>query len=188
RGLEAVIVSGDKDFYQLLGEGVCLLNPGRGGPAAVEEEWVGTENAHQRLGVEPKHVVDYLGLIGDSSDNVPGVRGIGPKTAVQLIERFGSVEEILAHLDEISAKRAREALREHGDLALLSKRLVTIQTDLPVELDLEALQREPPDRERLKELFLDLEFHSLVRDHGAPEAKAPAERKASYQLLLTPEQ
>jgi DNA polymerase-1 len=188
QGLETVIVSGDKDFYQLVQDGVCLLNPGRGGPAAVEEEWVGTDNAHERLGVAPEHVVDYLGLIGDTSDNVPGVRGIGPKTAVQLIEQFGSIEQILEHVDEISAKRAREALQENRDLALLSKTLVTIRPDLPVELDLEALQCEPPDRERLKELFLELEFHSLVRDYGAPEAKPPAERKVSYQLLQEAEQ
>jgi len=105
QGLEAVIVSGDKDFYQLIRPHVCLLNPGRGGPAAVEEEWVDTRNAHERLGVPPERVVDYLGLIGDSSDNVPGVPGIGPKTAVQLIEEYGPVEAILEHAAEIKAKR-----------------------------------------------------------------------------------
>ncbi len=188
QGLEAVIVSGDKDFYQLIGDGICLLNPGRGGPTAVEEEWVGLENAHERLGVEPRRVVDYLGLIGDSSDNVPGVKGIGPKTAVQLIERYGSLEEILSHVEEIGGKRAREALQEHRDSALLSKTLVTIRTDLPLELDLEALQCEPPDRERLKELFLDLEFHSLVREYGAPEAAPAAERETTYEILRTTEQ
>jgi DNA polymerase I len=187
-GLETVIVSGDKDFYQLIREDVCLLNPGRGGPAAVEEEWVGVANAHERLGVAPERVVDYLGLIGDSSDNVPGVQGIGPKTAIQLIEQYGPIEEILAHVDEITAKRPREALQQNPDSALLSKRLVTIRTDLPVQLDLQDLQCEPPDRERLKELFLDLEFHSLVRDYGAPEPKTVKERRANYQLLQNVEQ
>jgi DNA polymerase I len=187
-GLETVIVSGDKDFYQLVRDGVCLLNPGRGGPAAVEEEWVDLRNAHERLGVAPERVVDYLGLIGDSSDNVPGVRGIGPKTAIQLIERFGPIEEILAHAEEIPGKRAREALQEHAGDARLSKELVTIRTDLDVPLDLDALRCEPPDRERLKEIFLDLEFHSLVRDYGAPEVRTPRERKVSYELLQSPEQ
>ena len=187
-GLEAVIISGDKDFYQLIRDGVCLLNPGRGGPAAVDEEWVGQANAHERLGVPPERVVDYLGLIGDSSDNIPGVPGIGPKTAIQLIEQFGPVEEILARVDQITAKRPREALRQHAESALLSKKLVTIRTDLPIELDLAEVQCEPPDRERLKELFLELEFQSLVREYGAPEPKTPKERHARYRLLQRPDE
>ncbi len=177
-GLETVIVSGDKDFYQLIRPHVCLLNPGRGGPQAVEEEWVDTRNAHERLGVAPDRVVDYLGLIGDTSDNVPGVKGIGPKTAIQLIEQFGPIEEILAHAGEITAKRAREALEAHRDDALLSKRLVTIHTDLPVPLDLEALRRKEPDRPRLKDIFLELEFHSLVRDYAGPAAAEGGEEAA----------
>ncbi|MHB1169679.1 MAG: 5'-3' exonuclease, partial [Longimicrobiales bacterium] len=108
-GLEAVIVSGDKDFYQLIRDRVCLLNPGRGGAAGVEEEWVDTKNARERLGVEPEHVVDYLALIGDSSDNVPGAPGIGPKTAIKLIEEYGDLEAILAAAPEIKGKRARES-------------------------------------------------------------------------------
>jgi DNA polymerase I len=187
-GLETVIVSGDKDFYQLVRDGVCLLNPGRGGAAAVEEEWVDTGNAHQRLGVPPERVVDYLGLIGDSSDNVPGVRGIGPKTAIQLIEQFGPIESILAHVDEIAGKRARESLQLHAEDALLSKRLVTIQQELPVPLDLEALKRQEPDRGRLKEIFLDLEFHSLVREHGAPQKEKPAERTLRSSVLRRPDE
>ncbi len=184
-GLEAVIVSGDKDFYQLVRDHVCLLNPGRGGPAAVDEEWVDLRNAHERLGVAPEHVVDYLGLIGDTSDNVPGVKGIGPKTAIQLIERFGSIEEILAHTGEITAKRAREALEAHRDDALLSKRLVSIHTDLPVSLDLEALRRKEPDRARLKEILLELDFHSLVREHAAPAAEAAPALETRYRLVQT---
>src|SRR3989454_989720 len=84
RGLQVVIVSGDKDFYQLIGPGIALLNPGRGGPAAVEEHWVDQTNASERLGVPPERVVDYLALVGDSSDNVPGVKGVGEKTALEL--------------------------------------------------------------------------------------------------------
>ncbi|HEX6071053.1 MAG TPA: DNA polymerase I [Longimicrobiaceae bacterium] len=187
-GLEAVIISGDKDFYQLIRDGVCLLNPGRGGPTAVDEEWVDLANAHERLGVPPERVVDYLGLIGDSSDNVPGVPGIGPKTAISLIEQFGPMEEILRRAGEISGKRAREALQTNEQQALLSKKLVTIETDLPVELDLEVLRAEEPDRDRLKEIFLALEFHSLVRDYAAPEPKTPTERKVDYGLVQTPEQ
>ena len=145
------------------------------------------ENAHERLGVEPERVVDYLGLIGDSSDNVPGVKGIGPKTAVQLIEQYGPIEEILAHAGRDQREAgARGAAGARATPRSSPRHLVTIRTDLPVELDLEALQCEAPDRERLKELFLDLEFHSLVRDYGAPEAKAARGAEGSYQLAPAP--
>jgi DNA polymerase I len=186
-GVETVIVSGDKDFYQLIRDGVCLLNPGRGGASAVEEEWVDTRNAHERLGVAPERVVDYLGLIGDSSDNVPGVKGIGPKTAVQLIEQYGPIEEILAHAGEVSAKRAREALQANADAARLSKQLVTIRDDLPVALDLDRLRIDEPDREALKKIFLELEFSSLVREHGAPAEAEREKREVEYTLIGDPE-
>src|SRR3954468_7347275 len=89
-GMNVVVVSGDKDFQQLVRPGVWLLNPGRGGPASVEESWVSVENGSERLGVPPVHVVDYLALVGDSSDNVPGVKGIGDKTAQELVSSFGT--------------------------------------------------------------------------------------------------
>jgi DNA polymerase-1 len=187
-GMQAVIVSGDKDFYQLIGGGVALLNPGRGGPAAVEEELVDETNAAARLGVPPESVTDYLALVGDASDNIPGVRGIGPKSAIQLIERFGSLEEILAHSDEIAQKRPREALAKYAADARLSKDLVTIRRDVPVALKLDELTVGEPDRERLRELFVELEFHSLVRDIApeespTPETKAPQE----YELVTDPD-
>jgi DNA polymerase I len=182
--LEAVIISGDKDFYQLIRPGICLLNPGRGGNAMVEEEWIDTRNAAERLGVPPHHVTDYLALIGDSSDNIPGAPGIGPKTAIQLIEQFGPVEEILARVDEIKAKRPREALQNHADDVRMSKELVTIKCDLPVPLDLDALKLREADHTRLRQLFIELEFTSLVRDYAAP----PAETKpqdTNYELVLS---
>jgi DNA polymerase-1 len=184
-GLETVIVSGDKDFYQLIRPHVCLLNPGRGGPTAVEEEWVDTRNANERLGVVPGHVVDYLGLIGDASDNVPGVPGIGPKTAVQLIEEYGSIEQILQNASQIKGKRARESLEAFGDKALLSKQLVTIRDDLDIPLDLEALQLQKPDRPRLREIFLELEFSSLVRDYAPDEEEKAAKERipTEYRLI-----
>ena len=110
RKLNVVVVSGDKDFQQLVKPGVWLLNPGRGGPAGVEEHWVGMENAAERLGVPPHRVTDYLALVGDSSDNVPGVKGIGDKTACELVTQYGSLESILEHAHEIPKKRPREAL------------------------------------------------------------------------------
>src|SRR3954454_9455914 len=115
QGINVVIVSGDKDFQQLVRPGIWLLNPGRGGPASVEEQWVSVENGSDRLGVEPALVTDYLALVGDSSDNVPGVRGIGEKTAQELVNSYGSLDNILAHVTEISKKRPREALLEQAD-------------------------------------------------------------------------
>ena len=173
-GYNVVIVSGDKDFQQLVRPGVWLLNPGRGGPASVEESWVGVENASARLGVPPMRVVDYLALVGDSSDNVPGVKGIGEKTAQELIAQFGSLEDILAHASEVTKKRPREALLALADTARLSKQLVTIRCDVPIELDPKALAVDVPDPIALRRLYLDLEFTSMLKDLGAVEVAAPS--------------
>jgi DNA polymerase-1 len=162
RGLQVVIVSGDKDFYQLIGPGIALLNPGRGGPAAVEEHWVDLTNASERLGVPPERVVDYLALVGDNSDNVPGVKGVGEKTALELLKSFGDLDAILASADRIPGKRAREAVQQYADLARLSRELVTIRRDVPLPLDLDRLRVRPPDVARLAELFTELEFRSLI--------------------------
>jgi DNA polymerase-1 len=161
-GMQAVIVSGDKDFYQLIGDGIALLNPGRGGQAAVEEQWVDISNASERLGVPPQRVVDYLALVGDSSDNIPGVKGIGDKTAVQLLETYGDLDTILAKAAEITGKRPREALLAQSDNARLSRELVTLRRDVPVELDLERLRVRTPDTDTLASLFTDLEFRTLI--------------------------
>ena len=163
-GLNVVVVSGDKDFQQLVRPGVWLLNPGRGGPASVEESWVSVENGSERLGVPPTFVTDYLALVGDSSDNVPGVKGIGEKGAQELINAYGSLENILAHAAELTKKRPREALLAQVDMAMLSKELVTIRDDLPVMLDLEAMRPIPPDFDRLRSLYVELEFHALAKN------------------------
>src|SRR5690625_2010660 len=185
RGLETVIVSGDKDFYQLIGPHVSLLNPGRRGPSGIEEEWVDESNASERMGVPPELVTDYLALIGDSSDNVPGAKGIGPKTALKLIEEYGPVEEILAHREEIRGKRPREALEKYADDVVLSKELVTIQRDLPIDLDLEALRVVEPDREALRDIFLELEFRTLARQYTDAE-EVVEEAPPEYILVEDP--
>jgi DNA polymerase-1 len=173
-GVNVVVVSGDKDFQQLVKPGVWLLNPGRGGPANVEEHWVGVENAEERLGVAPEFVTDYLALVGDSSDNIPGVKGIGDKTASELVKQYGHLESILAHTSEITKKRPREALLEHAENARLSKELVTIRDDLDVPFDLESLRVKEPDHHRLRDLFIELEFHALAKDSAV---QAPVEEK-----------
>ena len=183
RGLRTVIVSGDKDFYQLIDDETYLLNPGRGGAAAVEEEWVTPDNAAERLGVPPRQVTDYLALLGDSSDNVPGVPGIGKKTATALLDEYASLDDIIEHAEEVSPTRARDALLEHADQARLSRDLVTIRTDAPITLDLEPLARRAPDAEKLRELFIELEFHSLVRELAVAEEEQTAVR---YDVVSDP--
>jgi DNA polymerase-1 len=166
QGLSVVIVSGDKDFQQLVRPGIWLLNPGRGGPADIKEHWVGVENADERLGVPPSLVTDYFSMVGDSSDNIPGVPGIGDKTAAELVRTYGPLESILDHAAEITKKRPREALLQYHDQARLSKRLVTIHDDVPVTLDIESLALQEPDRDRLRQLYVELEFNTLVKELG----------------------
>jgi DNA polymerase-1 len=170
-GLEAVIVSGDKDFYQLVGPGIHLMNPGRGGPTGVAADWVTEENASEKFGIPPAQVADYLALVGDSSDNVPGAPGIGPKTAVKLLNDFGSLEAILEGAAEVTPPRARSSLEENAENVRLSRRLVTIMTDLPIELDLETFKVREPDAERLRQVFMELEFRRLA-EHFTKMAEA----------------
>ena len=193
-GMEAVIVSGDKDFYQLVGPRIHLMNPGRGGSTGVEAEWVDEASAPKKFGVPPELVVDYLALVGDSSDNVPGAPGIGPKTALTLLQAYGPIEEILANASEVSGKRARTSLLENADAVRLSKELVTIQVDVPLgDLELEDLRPEPPDAERLRDLFVELEFRMLVEKYtqaatatgDASEGSSPA--PADYKVVSSVE-
>lgn len=173
--LQTVIVSGDKDFYQLISPRVALLNPGRRGPAGVEEQWVDLSNAAERLGVPPHQVIDYLALVGDASDNVPGVRGVGEKTARKLLEAYGDLETVLAHAADVSGKRAREALQADAEKARLSRELVTIRRDVPVDRSPRELRARARDVERLQRLYTELEFHSLVSKlEGEPTAATVA--------------
>jgi DNA polymerase I len=187
--LNVVIVSGDKDFQQLVRPGVWLLNPGRGGPASVEENWVGVENGSLRLGVPPNLVTDYLALVGDTSDNIPGVRGIGEKTAQELVNQYGTLENILSHVADISKKRPREALIEHRELAMLSKELVTIREDLPIGLHLDTLRIREPSLGQLRDLYVELEFHSLAKQIAVtavtdePTAAAVVEKTTQYTTV-----
>ncbi len=179
RGLQVVVVSGDKDFYQLVGPRVALLNPGRGGPAAVDETWVDEGNASERLGVAPRQVVDFLALVGDASDNIPGVKGIGEKGAQKLLAEFGDLETLLSRAGEVTAKRAREALLTQADSARLSRELVTIKCDVPVELDAGALVPHEPDREAVIRLLTELEFYSLARKLTGQGGAAPVEQSVT---------
>ena len=184
-GMEAVIVSGDKDFHQLVSEGIKLYNPrGRG----EEAEWVDLSNATERLGVPPEKTIDLLSLMGDSSDNVPGVRGIGKVTAIKLLTQYDSLDDIYAHLDEVKPEGVRKKLAECREEAYLSRRLVTIRTDLELGVELEALVRCEPDIEALDELFTRFEIRSLRERFGLGaevqrKEKKTGEKVKDYRLV-----
>ncbi len=154
-GLEVYIVSGDKDMLQLVNDMVRALHVHR------DNAVLGRDEVEERFGVAPEQVTDVLGLAGDTSDNVPGVPGIGEKTAAVLVRQFGSLEEVLAHADEVSGAKRKANLRAGAEMARLSKELVTIKTDVPLELDLDEAKLGEPDTERLSRLYARLDFHQL---------------------------
>jgi DNA polymerase-1 len=156
---QTYLVSGDKDFMQLVDDGVIMYNPKRTGD---DIEILDARAVEEKIGLPPAKVVDYLGLMGDTSDNIPGVPGVGEKTAVQLIQEFGSLEAVLENAEKVSRANVRENLKAHRDAALLSKRLVVIDTAVPIDLDLESLRRKEPDNETVIRLFQELEFNSLL--------------------------
>ncbi|MFH1830330.1 MAG: DNA polymerase I [Pseudomonadota bacterium] len=157
--LKVVVVSGDKDLMQLVGENISMLDE-------MKELRIGPKEVRDRFGVEPGQVVDVLALSGDKSDNIPGVSGIGLKTASQLIDKYGSLEEVLEHVADLSTK-AGSAIFENVDEARLSKKLVTIDRDVPLKFDLKDLKRRPFEREQMLELFKDLEFFSLLEKYAS---------------------
>ena len=191
-GLEAVIVSGDKDFHQLVGPGLHLLNPGRGGPTGVAAEWVDESNAAARLGVAPGRVVDFLALVGDTSDNVPGAPGIGDGWARRLLAEVGPLDTLIAHPEAIPWESKRTSIIKNAEQILLSRRLVTIRTDLDVPLDLERFKVREPDRARLLAICTELEFRTLI-DRFAPavgDSTTPANAATAgvYEVIATAEE
>jgi DNA polymerase-1 len=157
-GVKTCIVSTDRDAFQLCTENVCLMMTPRG----VADVHVYTpERVELRYGVRPDQVPDFIGLKGDTSDNIPGVPGIGDKTAGQLVAQYGSLEEVLEHADELSPAR-RKNLTEHADQARQSKVLATMRRDLDIDCDPSQLVLSPPDRSQLKEMFRRFEFRNLL--------------------------
>jgi len=170
REVETLIVTGDRDLLQLVGPHVRVFLSGRrlSEGKIYDEEAVRTRYG----GLSPAQIRDYKALVGDKSDNIPGVEGVGEKTATRLLRQYGSLEAIYSHLDEIRPERFRKALEKGQETAFLSRRLATIQTDLPVKLDLEACRVRPLDRERVVNLFRQLEFRSLLNRLPAPSGPA----------------
>lgn len=174
-GAEVVLVTGDKDFTQLVDEDVKILNPRRSGE---QIEMIDHHNVREKFGVPPDKVTDVMGLMGDTSDNVPGVPGVGEKTAKELIQKFGTLEKVLANADKVKRKNVRNNLKEHADIARLSKKLVTIDVNVPYKFDLEEFERKEFNLPKLKELFKELEFSGFLKEITPEEAKEEVSYKA----------
>jgi DNA polymerase I len=160
--LDVLVISNDKDMMQLVNSGVRVLRTGSGGAKA--DTIVDATKVEELLGVPPQKVIDLMALLGDTIDNIPGAKGIGEKGATELIQKYGSVEDALAHADEVSNKRYREALQQQKEQVLMSKQLATIETDVPLELDLEKLKMCQPNASSLIALYRELGFNSLLKE------------------------
>src|SRR5579862_6679061 len=167
-GVDVVIVSSDKDMLQLIDDHTSMLNPMK------DDTWYDAAETEKFMGVKPSQVADLLALKGDSVDNIPGAPGIGDKGARDLIVRFGSVEAAIEHAAEVERRTYRESLQNHRDQILLSKKLATIHTTVPVPFERDSLAAQEPDAGSLREVYRALEFHSLLRELGPGEAPAAA--------------
>jgi DNA polymerase-1 len=160
KDFEVIIVTGDRDALQLVSQNVKVLITKKG---ISNIEAYDEERVKEKYGVTPKQIIDFKGLVGDKSDNIPGVPGIGEKTAGKLLNEFGTVEELIMNVDNITSKRHREKIRENAEIALLSKRLATIKTDIPLDINVEELKVVQPNFNKLIELFKKYEFNSLIK-------------------------
>jgi DNA polymerase-1 len=173
-GIKTCVVSTDRDAFQLVTENICLMMTPRG----VQDPQVYTpERVEARYGITPEQIPDFIGLKGDTSDNIPGVPGIGDKTAGQLIAQYGSLEDVIEHADELSPAR-RKNIVEHAEIARDSKELATMRRDLDIDCDVSRLVLDPPDRSQLREMFRRFEFRNLLNridllDEAVPAAAPP---------------
>lgn len=182
KGIEVSLVSGDKDFMQLLSPKVHMYNMKKGGLVEVLDE----SAPEKKWGVLPAQVIDLFALMGDNSDNVPGVPGVGEKTAGKLIQQFGSLESIYKKLNEVKPEKLKEKLKENEEQAELCKRLVTIQTNVPIPVDVTELKTNSFDIPRLRKLYEELDFHSLIAKLGKnAEATRTDQKKEKYILVKT---
>jgi DNA polymerase I len=173
--IPVMVVTGDRDAYQLVDEGVRIMTTSRG---ITDTKVYDREGVIDRYGIPPELVPDFIGLKGDTSDNIPGVPGIGDKTASDLLQRFGSLEGVLEHIDDISGAKRKQNLTEHADDARVSKQLATVKRDIPIGLDLESFVAVAPDRSALRDTFREYELREPLRRLeealGSADAAAPA--------------
>src|SRR2546421_5110566 len=175
-GIKTTVVSTDRDAFQLVSDNVALMMTPRG---VADVNVYTPERVELRYGIRPDQIPDFIGLKGDTSDNIPGVPGIGDKTAGQLIAQYGSLDAVIAHADELSPAR-RKNITEHADIARTSKELATMRRDLDIDCDPAQLVLDPPDRAQLKEIFRRFEFRNLLnRDDELDEAVPSAPIKVT---------
>jgi len=163
-GLRVVMVTGDKDFMQLVTEQCTIWDP-------MKDKVLDPDAIRKSFGLEPRQMIDVMGFSGDTSDNIPGVPGIGQKTAVKLIQSFDSMDGVYENIDTISAKKQKENLVNFKEQAELSRELVTIDRNAPVDFDLDALKARGPDDQALTQLFAELEFRQLQKEYASQEEK-----------------
>jgi DNA polymerase I len=162
QGCELIVVSSDKDLMQLVADGIKLLD-------GAKDRWIGAAEVKSKFGVDPSRVVEVMGLMGDAVDNIPGIKGIGSKTAMALIQQFGTLENLFRRLDEVEimrlrgAARVRALLEANGEVAFLSRALATVKRDVPLAIRLEQLKFTGYDREKTRNLFIELEFTNLMK-------------------------
>lgn len=199
QGFESYVITPDKDFNQLVTEKVKIVRPGR---STDEIVFYDVQKVKNEFGFEPKQMIDYLALIGDSSDDIPGIAGIGPKTAIPLIQKYGSVEEIYKHINEIDKPALKKKLVEGEASALLSKELATIHCAVPLEFDFDKAKFIEPDFDKLRNIFIQLEFTNLysrllnfyskngespeeATESASPEAEIFDKEKIAYKLITS---
>ncbi|RKY49508.1 MAG: DNA polymerase I, partial [Candidatus Neomarinimicrobiota bacterium] len=181
-GLKVYMVTGDKDLMQLVNEDILMYKPGVG---QKETEIIDVGEVIEKWGVRPEQIPDLLGLAGDSVDNIPGVKGIGPKRAASLINEFGSLEKIFENLDKVSNEKLRNLLKDGKESAFTSKELAVIRVDVPVELDLNELRLGGKDEKKLMELLEKLEFYSIIKSLKKDKKE---EKKKNYKIVLSLEE
>ena len=183
QGIEVMVVTGDRDAYQLVDDGVRVMSTSRG---ITETKIYDRAAVEERYGVPPELVTDLMGLRGDTSDNIPGVPGIGEKTATQLLQRFGSLEGVLASVDEISGAKRKQNLTEHADDARMSKDLATLQYEIETGVDLGAAMASEPDRGALRDFMREFELRAVLErlEDALPEGDAVPGRKVETELEI----
>ena len=177
-GFKVVIISGDKDMMQLIGPDIRMLD-------TMKNKWFGVEEVEEKFGVTPDKVIDVMGLMGDSSDHIPGVKGVGPKTASELIRKFGSMQELYERIDEVDKAKLKDKLVQDKEMALLSRELVTINTTMELPGELEDMKFKSPDNSELRKLFSEFEFSSLLAELGDDAGVSSPAIECHYETILT---
>ena len=181
QGIEVMVVTGDRDAYQLVGDGIRVMSTSRG---ITETKIYDVAAVEERYGVPPTLITDLMGLRGDTSDNIPGVPGIGEKTATQLLQKFGSLDKVLESVDEISGAKRKENLVNHADDARMSKELATLQYDIETGVDLAGALDSEPDRGALRDFMREFELRAVMErlEEALPEGDAVPGRKVETEL------